>query len=191
LAPGRILLDSNAYFRLADNLYPLLSREFGQKPGYKLCILGGSLKEYNYQARLRSKFDWVDKEKHKEDRKGAKLRVAKEVKEEIEKTRRFMAEACRDLELGCSPFDIECLATAYELKLPLVTDDLDLIELAEEYDHTVMSTLELLDLLLKNKSITIEDIRGTTVMWEYLDDLPSQFEAEYRRLFGEEPDHIQ
>lgn len=54
LSKKQILLDSNAYFRLADNLYPLLSEPFGKSEKYELKILGGTLREYNYQSRLQS-----------------------------------------------------------------------------------------------------------------------------------------
>ncbi len=39
----RLMKIPNAYFRLADNLYPLLSRTFGEDPSYNLRILIGGL----------------------------------------------------------------------------------------------------------------------------------------------------
>jgi hypothetical protein len=188
LSANRILLDSNAYFRLADNLKTLLSRRFGKKPQYQLCILGGTLREYNFQSRLRSKFYWVDREAHKEDRRHGKLRLSTEQKTAVGNTMSFMREACRDLHLTCSSFDIECLACALELGIPLVTDDLDLTSLAAEYDLKPLSTLELLKLMFDSNRIDLREVQGTVVMWDHLDDYPSDFFNEFKRLFGIEPE---
>ena len=116
----RILLDSNAYFRLADNFYPLLSRTFGTNPCYQLFILSGTMHEYNYQARLRSKFDWVNNERLREDRKHCRIKLIDGQKKNINETCRFLQSDCTETELGCSPFGIECLATAFELNMVLV-----------------------------------------------------------------------
>jgi len=70
-----ILLDTNAYLRLADNLHPLLSRTFGTDPVFELKILGGTIGEYNYQSRLKSKFDWVMSGRHVDDRRRGVLRL--------------------------------------------------------------------------------------------------------------------
>lgn len=184
----KILLDSNTYFRLADNLYPLLSNGFGTNPTYKLCILGGTLREYNYQARLQSKFDWVDNEKHKEDRKKNKLRLSQEINTSINATKKFVLETSKNRELGCSLFDIECLVTALEINIPLVTDDEDLFILADEYDVVCMSTLELLKLMLDNNRVTLKEIQDTVYIWDYMKDIPRNFHADFLSLFGVEPE---
>lgn len=38
LAPRVILLDSNAYFRLARSIHPLLAGAFGPSPPYSLFV---------------------------------------------------------------------------------------------------------------------------------------------------------
>jgi len=109
-------------------------------------------------------------------------------KTSIASTKEFMRQTCRDEDLGCSPFDVECLATAYELHITLVTDDIDLVELANLYDHPVISSMELMQKMLLEQCITIEDVRNVVVMWTYDEDLPAHFHSEYVRLFGEEPE---
>ncbi|RPJ09543.1 MAG: DNA-binding protein [Spirochaetaceae bacterium] len=184
----KILLDSNSYFRLADNLYPLLSRVFGKANKYKLTILGGTVHEYYYQTRLQSKFDWVEHDRHKEDRNKNKLRInSPDIKNHVDDTKQIMMETNLDLELGCSWFDIECLATAYELDIQLVTDDADLLILAEEFQVHCFSTLELLKKMLDEEDIGMKNIQATVLMWDYLDDFPKNFENDFRTLFNEEP----
>lgn len=187
LATKTILLDSNAYFRLADNLYPLLAKTFGDKTSYELRILGGTIGEYNFQSRLRTKFDWVSHTRHKDDRRRAVLNPKNGVIEEIEMTYAFILEDCRSRSIGCSPFDIKCLATALELSLILVTDDLELFSMAIEYETECLSTLELLDLMCKEQRIDMSQVQDTVYMWDYLDDLPSNFHDEFVRIFQVEP----
>lgn len=184
----KILLDSNAYFRLVDNLYPLLSKQFGQKQTYELKILGGTLREYNYQARLQSKFNWVDNPKHIEDRKKNKIWLKKALKDSIKKTQKFILSESLIRGYGCSTFDIECLATALELEIVLVTDDGDLYNLSEEYGVECISTLSLMKLMLEEKRISLKEIQETVYMWDYMKDIPRNFDTDFKELFGVEPE---
>ena len=184
----RILIDSNAYFRLAETIGGLLSTIFGQPIQYQLRILGGTTHEFYYQPRLRSRYSWADKEEHRRERSVGQLVLKAEEKSKIAMKKPFLLSAVEDLGLNCSRFDVECLATAMTLDIPLVTDDLDLVALAGEYGQATMSTLELLRLMLDELRVGIADIQATVVMWDYLDDYPARFDNEFRRLFGVEPE---
>ena len=186
-----ILLDSNAYFRLADNLYPLLSKTFGKSVKYELKILGGTLREYNYQARLQSKFNWVDSNRHKEDRRKNKLILKREMQHTIKTTRDFILAESVSRELSCSPFDIEALASALELSIILVTDDEGLFNLSVEYGVQCISTLELLKLMYDEERITMKDIQNTVYMWDYMKDLPRNYYRDFKSIFGIEPERYQ
>ena len=190
MSTDRILLDSNAYFRLADTIPTLLSTIFGKSSEIQLRILGGTAHEFYYEPRLRSKFSWADKAAHKEERKVGKLIVPSIVKNEIAKIKPFMLDASNDMDLTCSRFDIECLACAKCLNIPLVTDDLDLRTLAGEYDVATLSTLELLKLMLDKGRTTLDEVQATVVMWDYLDDYPADFLGEFRRLFATDPERL-
>lgn len=186
----RILLDSNTYFRLGDNLYPLLGLKFGYIPKYQLIILVGSVREYNYQTRLQTKFEWVHDKKHIEDRKRSKIRLETQVQEVIKNNKYFILADSNDKELGCSPFDVECLATAIQLNITLVTDDGDLKTLAGEYDVTCKSTLELLKMMLDLERVTMKDIQDTVYNWDFFNDLPRNFKSDFQALFGVEPQRV-
>lgn len=187
LPENKILLDSNTYFRLADNLYPLLSRKFGKNPVYKLCILSGTLGEYYYQKKLQSKFDWVENQKHIDDRKHNKLLLPEKVKESLKENINFLLSDSNSRGLGCSRFDIECLATALELSILLVTDDMDLYNFSSDYEVKCISTLQLLKLMLDAGRISLQEIQDTVYMWDYMDDLPGNFHADFKRLFKAKP----
>jgi hypothetical protein len=161
---------------------------FGTSDRYQIRILGGTGHEYYYQPRLRSRFSWADKDEHRRERRTGQLILRAEEKAAIGEKVPFLRSAVEELKLGCSLFDVQCLATAMTLGIRLVTDDLDLVALAEEYGHDTMSTLELLRLMLDEQRIDIAGIQGTVVMWDYLDDCPARFETEFCRLFGMQPD---
>ena len=54
-----VLLDTNAYLRLAKRIKPLLGIRFGQK-GYVLTILKDVEDEVHRSARLQEYFPWFD-----------------------------------------------------------------------------------------------------------------------------------
>lgn len=183
----KYLIDSNTYFRLGDNLCPLFPKIITLgKESFCTCILGGTFQEYLYQHRLRSKFDWVFNTRQVVDRKQGRLRIQKHEASSIRITKDFVFEGSKEMGLGCSPFDAECLATAMEKNLVLVTDDLDLVSLAKEYDCPVLSSIQLLGLLYENSQISKQDIVDTIDIWIWLEDLPSQWQQDYSSVFGEE-----
>ncbi|MBU4317205.1 MAG: hypothetical protein KKF30_08025 [Proteobacteria bacterium] len=63
-----ILLDSNAYLRIADSFHPLLGESFGEQ-GYVLYLTPEFQKEFNKSARLKNKFGWVNQPEYVENRK--------------------------------------------------------------------------------------------------------------------------
>lgn len=64
----RILLDSNAYLRLANSFHPLLGEGFG-KENYTLHLIPEFQKEFDKNPRLKNKFGWVNQPEYVENRK--------------------------------------------------------------------------------------------------------------------------
>lgn len=182
----KYLIDSNTYFRLGDSLCPLCEmRITEEKKSYSICMLGGTFQEYLLQPRLHSKFDWVTVERHAADRKKLRLRLQQHEVALIRTNKQFVTDGCKELGLGCSPFDIECLVTAMVKGCTLVSDDLDLLALAKEYECPALSTIQLLGLLSKNSQITQQEVIGILQMWVWLEDLPSNWKREYQKVFKE------
>ena len=77
----RILLDSNAYLRLANSFHPLLNEPFG-KDKYALYLIPEFQKEFDRNPRLSNKFGWVNQPEYVENRK-LRIRVTKTQKEQI------------------------------------------------------------------------------------------------------------
>lgn len=195
----KILLDSNAYLRLAYHIHPLLgkSKNYGEN-GFCLYITKKVRKEIDKVSRFKNqKFDWVNEDNWKENRKNIIKTLKKEVKTGISNTINFLNEYISDLEndgffqdkKGAipSPIDIECLAYAQELDVFIITDDNNMCCIANEFEIKSMSTLELLKHMLDNNhsDITIKKIREIVCNWVFNKDLLSNCKSEYYRLFDE------
>lgn len=81
--------------------------------------------------------------------------------------------------------DIYCIATALEEEIQLVTDDQDMIKTCKEFGVTVLSTLQLLRLMLDNELIDIITVKQITDYWKYEKDLPANFNSDFKLLFKE------
>lgn len=181
----RILIDSNAYFRLAQSIHPLLSQEFGSKR-YCLYIIDGFEQEYFRNPRLRSSFSWVQQQEYVDNR-AQKINRSKKEKSEASFNLDYLKDTAIEKDLTTSPVDIEALALAMVLKIPVVTDDSDMLVLAQEYEIATMKTLELLKLMLDEKHIDNARIDSITAYWDYSKDFPKDFFKDFRAIFGREP----
>ena len=178
-----ILIDSCSYFRLANSLHPLLKTPFCED-GHSLGVIKELQEEYKKNSSLKHKFFWVDQAEYAENRKRC-FTLSSDQKTDINNAFYFLRETVRDLQLGASRIDIICLAHAYVLEIPIVTDDSGLLALAREYDVTAYKTLELLNIMYECDHITIEQVRAIASDWQYLKDKPKSYKKDYKRLFGE------
>lgn len=179
---SRILIDSNAYFRLAQSIHPLLCQEFGSQR-YCLYIIDGFEDEYFRNPRLRSSFSWVKEQEYFINR-SKKVNRSKIQRNEIKFNLEYLKETAKELDLTTSPVDIEALAIAMVLLIPVVTDDSDMLKLAAEYEIKTMKTLELMKLMFDEKHIDETKINSIISYWEYSKDFPKNFHADFRSIFG-------
>jgi len=180
-----ILVDTNAYLRLAQSLHPLLGRPFGKK-SYCLRVLPELEKEYFKNPRLRSSFSWFEETEYAENRKNI-LRTGKAERKEIEQTYSFILEESYRIESNASRVDILCLAYAYVLEIPLVTDDSGMMELGKLYGITIWSTIELLHLMFHENKVDMALVRNIVGYLRYMRDFPRHLAEDNIRFFKEEP----
>ena len=181
----KILLDSCSYFRLAQNIHPLLAISFGQSD-YTLYVHSALIAEFSRDARLQTKFDWVMRKEYVANRSQA-LQLGRKEAKAIETTFEYIWEHVKAERLGPSPTDVRILASAAELNLRIVTDDRDLIGLANMYGVHATTSLELMQLMLDSGHIQKDKVRQVVAQWAFDRDVPANFVADYRRLFSEEP----
>ncbi len=181
----RILIDSNAYFRLAQSIHPLLNVVFGKKR-HCLYIIKELQDEYNRSPSLINAFSWVNDPEYVENRSHL-LEVRREEKPEIRRAYDFILDYVRNVHPGVSKVDVRFLAHAEQLHIPVVTDDEEMRTVAGEYSITTYKTLELLKLMLECHHISIEKVREIAAYLTYFNDMPKDFKADYEKLFGETP----
>lgn len=187
MSESRILLDTNAYFRLAQSIRPLLNVQFGEN-NYNLYVLKELQDEYEKNPRLTNQFSWVNDPEYVNNRSQL-LAVANEEKIEIKRAYDFILDYVRNVHPGVSRVDVLCLAYAEQLRIPVVTDDDEMRQAARDYGIKNLKTLELLKLMLDCGHIDMAKVREIAAYWVYMKDTPKAFKADYKRLFDEEPPH--
>ncbi len=186
MARTRILLDSNAYFRLARSIHPLLDQEFGGKTRYCLYVIADLEKEFGRSRRLQSKFSWVDTPEYRDNR-ACRLQISKEEQKAIKQAYDYISNHARSEGLGTSNVDMMALATAHALGIQIVTDDQDMLELAKAFGIATSTTLKLMRLMLDAGHINMDRVRQICEYWQFERDLPANFRRDYSSLFEEEP----
>ena len=183
---NKILLDTNTYLRLGNVINPLLRIPFGKKK-YELHILPDLYQELKRNPRLRTDFSWIYNPEIVTERKKCQFRLSDEQKKKVNLTRDIISQTSVSLQNTSSSIDIKCLSYGYVLKINVVTDDMDMLALAKEFDISTFKTLELLDLMLLNNFINMKATNDIIKYWIYEDDLPKNWQYDYKRLFKNEP----
>lgn len=184
--PKRMVVDSNAYFRLAQSIHPLLNKHFGDD-NFCLFVIKELQEEYNRSPRLNNAFPWVNSPEYVTNRTPF-LAVKDEEAPEIRRAFEFIYRYARMVHNGISRVDVLCLAHAEQLGIPVVTDDTEMRLLAKDYNIKTLSSMELLKLMLDCSYIDMAKVREIVAYWEYLNDKPNKnFRLDYKRIFGEAP----
>ena len=180
-----IILDSCSYFRLAQSIRPLLKNQFGNE---KHCL--GVIKElddeYEKNPTLKHKFYWVNQKEYTDNRRKCFAPTMSQ-RAEINHAFFFIREFARDNKLGVSRVDILGLSYAYVLKIPMVTDDEDMLEVAKEFGISTSKTLEILKLILDSGFVTMDQIRAIASYWIYQNDTPKSYRKDFKKIFSEDP----
>ena len=180
-----IIVDSCSYFRLAQSIRPLLKKAFG-KEKHCLGVSEELDREYERNPALKQKFFWVNQKEYADNRKKC-FSTTRDQRTGINNTFFFIREFARDEQLGVSEVDIKGLANAYVLKIPVVTDDSDMFEVAKEFNISTYKTLELLKLMHNSGFLTMKQIRAIAAYWVYQNDMPKSYRKDFKRIFSEEP----
>ena len=108
-------------------------------------------------------------------------------KSEINHAFFFIREFARDEKIGVSEVDIKALSYAYVLKIPVVTDDDDMLVVAREFEISTLKTLDLMRLMLDAGVVTMEQIRAIAAYWIYQNDTPKSYGKDFKKIFSESP----
>ena len=171
---------SNTYLRLAQTIHPLLFTPFGDDENclYILPELNDELES----RRLQSKFPWVDDAEYADNRKHFPT-IGRKQRKAIQQAFGYIWDFVQSNLPGPSQVDALYIAYAQELDIPVVTDDQDMTALAREFEVEVMSTLELLKLMLDCGHVDMQKIKSIRGYLQHIKDLPANFNSDYKRLF--------
>ena len=193
-----VLLDTNAYLRLAKRIRPMLGVGFGQK-GYTLTILKQVEDEVHQNPRLRFLYPWFDSPALADERLATLIRLSKDEKEQVEAaTSVLRAHVLNNVVVYTSqgrspPSPTDCFILAFGQIRPAIvtTDDLGMHLLAKDFDIPVWHCHELLKKMLSAKLIDNTLVREIYEALENNDDLPKSWRvakhAAFKQIFGPEP----
>jgi hypothetical protein len=186
MAQTKILLDTNSYLRLAENLHPLLFVPYGDE-NFTLYAHKDLRDECLRQPRLANKFDWITLPRYEENRKRP-LALSKAQQAEVEQNFDFMWGQVESAGLSPSKIDTRILATALTLDIRVVTDDQAMAELAAEYGVKTWTTLELMKSMFDAGHVDLRQIQRVVEQWVHDKDLPAKgLRLPYKKFFGVDP----
>ena len=186
-----VLLDTNAYLRLAKRIRPLLGVKFGQKD-YVLTVLKDVEHEVRRNRTLSFRFPWFDAEEFGAERDAATIRLTDQEKTDLNNAQDVMynpvlSEVDRYTTGGRhppSPTDCRVLAFSKVRDAIVVTDDLGMHLLAEDFEIPIWHGWELLDKMRSAKKVSPELVRDIYDSLERNGDLTKTWEQAKTGVFA-------
>ena len=185
--PQVVLLDSNAYFRLARTIRPLLQGTFGTSPIYTLYVLDVLDDEYRTNPRLQNKFFWLNQAEYKTDRGLKRYKPAGKKIKGASTAFSYLDHYAREQRLSLAPEDLHALAVGLAFEFIVVTDDNGMCEVARAHGIACWGIITLLHLMVKSNKITMETVIELLQYLVQEDDLPmsrTDLSAEFQKTFG-------
>lgn len=185
-----VLLDTNAYLRLAKRVRPALGVKFGQK-GYVLTIHKSVEDEVHRNPRLHATYPWFDGEEFASERMATQIRLSDADKASIQAAQSVLhSSVLADPESYTSggrsppgPTDCWLLALGQVKPAIVVTDDLGMHALAKDFGILVWHGYELLDKLRSAKVVGYPLIREIYEALEANRDLPKTWQEAKHTVF--------
>lgn len=194
-----VLLDTNAYLRLAKRVQPLLGKKFGQKD-YVLTVLRDVEDEVQRSPRLKHNYPWFDAANLANERLANAQRLSAQDKDTLAvatsvlrglvqmDTGKFMTKG------RSPPSHTDCRVLVFGQIRPaiVVTDDLGMHELASMVGIDIWHGPELMKKMLTAKLIGNERVREIYAALEVNNDLTATWiEAKHNafvKIFGKATD---
>ncbi len=193
-----VLLDTNAYLRLAKRIRPLLGIAFGQKQ-YVPTILKQVEDEILKNPRLKFSYPWFANTGLTAERLSKRVRLNSQERAQIEAAAsvlraHVLADPHGYTALGRSPpSPTDCFLLAFGQVRPAIvaTDDLGMHKLATDFGIDIWHGHDLLKKMLSAKAIDNDLVREIFTALEINDDLPRSWQeakhTEFKKLFGSKP----
>lgn len=193
-----VLLDTNAYLRLAKRIKPMLGVKFGQKE-YVLTILKDVEDEVHRSARLKFNFPWFSNPELAAERLAQTIKLSRDEQAQLKAAASILhgwvlTNANSYTSLGRSPpSTTDCRVLAFgQIRIAIVvTDDLGMHQLAKEFEIPVWHGQELLKKMLSAKAVNANLVREIFEALEANGDLPHTWRHSrhvvFSKIFGPPP----
>ena len=193
-----VLLDTNAYLRLAKRVKPLLGKEFGQKD-YSLTILKQVEDEVHHSSRLQFHYPWFDDQDLVNERLAARVRLSKDEKGRLDAAvsvlqAHVLSNVTSYTTLNRNPpSPTDCFILAFGQIRPaiVVTDDLGMHLLARDFDIPVWHGHELLKRCSARNALKTCWCVKSMRPWRNNNDLTDSWRAAkhsaFKKIFGPAP----
>lgn len=190
-----VLLDTNAYLRLAKRIRPVLGVAFGHV-GYVITIHQSVEDEVHRNSRLRFLYPWFDAEEFSKERLSKQIRLTSDEKASMQAAQSVLhgwvlSDPSKYILGGRSPpglVDCLILALVQVKRGMVVTDDIGMHTLAEEFNIGIWHGYELLNKLRSAKLVDGPLIREIYAALEVNGDLPKAWHeakhSTFKKIFG-------
>lgn len=170
MAQSKVYVDTNVYLRLAQSIHPLLFQSFCPQE-YTLYITHRFQQEYDRQPRLREKFYWVNQPMYAENRT-QRINISREQTKDIVIALGFISDYNLAHAIGVQDVDIDILAHALVMELPVTTDDRDMTNLATTFNVEIWDSITLMKTMHDCEHVTIAQLDAAVEYMAYMEDLP-------------------
>ena len=184
-----VLLDTNAYLRLAKRVRPALGVKFGQKD-YVLTVHKSVEDEVHRNPRLRFDFPWFDGKEFVDERLAKQVRLSADEKASVEAAQSVLhgwvlTDPVRYTVGRSPPSPVDCWLLALGQVKPaiVVTDDLGMHTLAGDFGIDIWHGYELLDKLRSARVVDTPLIQEIYAALEANDDLPKSWQEVKHTVF--------
>lgn len=132
---------------------------------------------------MREKFCWVNEDMYSENR-SQRINISSSQQNEAALAIGYISDYSLAQSLGVQDVDIDILAHALALDVPVVTDDRDMTLLANVFSIEVWNSLQLMKAMLDCNHVSQKDIDALVNYMEYMEDLPwRRYVQDYARMF--------
>lgn len=185
-----VLLDTNAYLRIAKRVRPAVGVVFGDK-GYVLTIHKSVEDEVHRSARLKSLYPWFDGQEFAKERLAKQIRLSAAENASVKAAQNVLygwvlADPSQYTRAGRSPpGPTDCWLLALVQVKPgiVVTDDLGMHALAKDFGISVWHGYELLHKLRSAKVVDGPLVREIFEALEVNGDLPKSWREAKHSVF--------
>lgn len=186
-----ILLDTNAYLRLAKRIRPLLGVKFNPAKEYVLIVLPDVEKEVLRNQELSYRYPWFADDDHRTERRSNTVRFDADEKKQLHSDQQFMLQHSRAnagslMQLGRDPpgpTDCYVLAVAMLRSWWVATDDEGMHQVGKNFDVKTIYCFEVLHKLLSADLINKEKVVEIYDALEANGDLPARWVDAKAKLF--------